>query len=122
MPRGGRRAGAGRKPKTFAELDLTGGFRVTRHAHLLKPVSTTPAVWTPTEADLAGMGEAGRAFVARILDVYEPTLTEALQVLEAARAADVLAELRAEAAPDRRQLRLWSAYYTATIRMLGLTK
>jgi hypothetical protein len=83
---------------------------------------TAASAWTPTTADLDGMGTAGRALLARILDVYDPSLTEGLQLIEAARAADVLALLRAEAVPDRRQLRLWSAYFTATVRMLGLSK
>jgi hypothetical protein len=33
----------------------------------------------------------------------------------------VLAALRTEAVPDLRQVRLWSAYYTSTLRCLGLT-
>ena len=46
---------------------------------------------------------------------------EGLQVLECARAADVLATLRAAAEPDLKQIRLWSAFFTLTIGTFGLT-
>ena len=77
--------------------------------------------WTPTEADLTGLGEDGRVLIDRVLEEYEPSLVDGMQLLEAARAADVLAQLRAGPSPDLRQIRLWSGYYTALIRMLGLT-
>ena len=47
---------------------------------------------------------------------------EGEQLLEAARAADVLAQLRAASAPDLKQVRLWSAFYVATLRTLGLSR
>jgi hypothetical protein len=77
--------------------------------------------WAPTPEDLAGVGDAGRALVARIVEHYDPTTVEVLQLLEAARAVDVLAALRAVEAPDLRQIRLWSTYYTSLVRNLGLT-
>ena len=124
MPRGGARTGAGRKPKPLIEHLARGTYRPARHgprpANVLPmPVPVSP--WTPTATDLAGIGPAGLALLTRTLDTFEPTVLEGVQLLEAARAADVLEQLRAMDAPDLRQVRLWSAYFTATIRMLGLT-
>ena len=70
---------------------------------------------------MTGLGKDGRALLDRVLEEYEPSLVDGMQLLEAARAADVLAELRAGPSPDLRSVRLWSAYFTALIRMLGLT-
>src|SRR5262245_33840102 len=74
MPRGGRRAGSGRKPKSLQELQLSGTFRPARHAHLLiasraSPLltATAPAVAhdVPALPDtlITGLGDAGLRFV-----------------------------------------------------------
>ena len=126
MPRGGRRVGTGRKPKPLADHVQAGTFRADRHGPL--PVGNVLAMprpvlpcWRPSSEEVAALGVAGQALVERVWGAYDPTLVDGLQVLEAARAADVLAHLRATEPLDLRQVRLWSAYYTATIRMLGLT-
>jgi hypothetical protein len=80
-----------------------------------------PEAWTPSAEDVAGLGASGRRLMTDILARYEPTTVEGFQLLEAARAADVLASLRTEEKPDLRQLRLWSAHYSLTLRMLGLS-
>lgn len=127
MARGGARVGAGRPRRPIAEHLARGTFRPYRHgprpaANVLPMLPAPSKDWTPTPDDLAGLGDAGRALVARILAHYDPTTVEGLQLLEAARAADVLAALRAVEAPDLRQVRLWSTYYTGLIRGLGLTR
>ena len=124
MPRGGARTGAGRPRKPVMEHIVRGTYRAARHGPRPSNVLLMPepsSSWAPTAEDVAGLGDAGHVLVARMLGSYEVTPVEGVQLLEAARAADVLAQLRAEEAPDLRQVRLWSAYYTALIRMLGLT-
>lgn len=125
MPRGGVRIGAGRPRLAAAEHLARGTFRVDRHGPRPSNVVPMPAPsesWTPTSADLGGVGDAGRALLERVLSQYEPSTIEGLQLLEVAKAADTLATLRTADAPDLRQLRLWSAYFTMTLRTLGLTK
>jgi hypothetical protein len=96
MARGGRRAGAGRKPKPLSELQLTGGFRTTRHAHLLKPVfPAAGGAWTPDPALLAAQGAAGRAFVERIVAANELTDHEGELVLELGHVVTALSAVRA---------------------------
>lgn len=49
MSRGGRRPGAGRKPKALAALRLEGGFRPGRHASLLKAAPSRMAEATKSD-------------------------------------------------------------------------
>jgi hypothetical protein len=97
MPRGGRRPGSGRRAKSLAELDLTGGIRPTRHAHLLKPVfPASVEAWTPDPALLAGQGAAGRAFIERMTAANDFTMAEGELVLELGHVMSRLAAVRAE--------------------------
>lgn len=126
MPRGGARVGAGR-PRKPLELIAKGSYRPSRHgprpaAAVLRMPAADPVTWMPSDADVAGLSTDGRALIARVLAAYEPTVIDGLQLLEAARAADVLARLRAAPEPDLREQRQWAAFYTSTVRMLGLTK
>ena len=125
MPRGGARVGAGRRPKPMTEHVLAGTYRQDRHGPRPARVLAMPppeAAWQPTASDLTGLGSAGRELIDRLLADYDVSPVDGLQLLEAARAADVLAELRAEADSDLRQIRLWSAYYTGVLRALGMAK
>jgi hypothetical protein len=70
---------------------LRGTFRKDRHT---LPSSSKTAEWTPTEAQLAAVGQAGRAFVARVLAEYVFTPMEGELVLEAAQVCDRLAQIR----------------------------
>ena len=138
MPRGGARVGAGRKRKSVELHLLHGSYRKDRHGPVLPrgaslvatglagPTVGTVALagapeadWRPTGQDLATLGEAGRTLLDGLLALYAFDLPEGLQVLELARAADVLASLRAEPVPDARGIRLWSAHYTALLRGLA---
>src|SRR5262245_42271173 len=110
MQRGGARVGSGRKRKPVHDHLRDGTFRPSRHGPRPTNVLTMPvpaSAWQPTPVDLVGLGDAGKALVERVLDEYEPSLTDGLQVIEAAHAADTLARLRAEPEPNLRQLRLW---------------
>ena len=52
--------------------------------------------WTPTGAQVAALGEEGRAFVARLQTHVDQTVLEGELVLEAAVAVDRLAQIRRE--------------------------
>src|SRR5688500_16822457 len=95
--RGGSRPGSGRKAKGLAELQLTGGFRTTRHAHLLQQPEFPAAAgaWSPDPADLAAQGEAGRVFVERRVAAHELTDQEGAVLLELGHVVQALASVRA---------------------------
>jgi hypothetical protein len=96
MARGGQRAGSGRRPKTLAELDRTGGFRTTRHAHLLQPdFQATATAWVPDETQLADQEEPGRVFVERLVAANELSDREGAIVLELGHVVTALASVRA---------------------------
>jgi hypothetical protein len=131
MARGGRRSGSGRRPKSLAELQLTGGFRTTRHAHLLKPAfPSAPMAWSPDAAQLAAQGPAGRACVERLVAANELTEREGLFVLELGHVASALAavrgvsregqSLRNVAMLDRIELG-WSRQFVALLAQLKVT-
>jgi hypothetical protein len=68
-------------------------------------------------------GAAGRALLARFMERYELSLTEGEILLEAARAADVLTALRAQALVDVAAQRLelaWSRHLAALLQALHL--
>ena len=70
MTWGGARRGAGRPRKEIADLKLAGGFRPTRHRHLLRAVQATASTvaaldvvpGAPAEV-LEGLQPMGTAFV-----------------------------------------------------------
>jgi hypothetical protein len=71
MPRGGKRPGVGRPAKTLAELQLTGGFRMARHAYLLtSPAPVAPRSIPVPNHVLAGLNERGRAFAERTWQAF----------------------------------------------------
>jgi hypothetical protein len=66
MPRGGRRPGSGRKPKSLEELRLTGGFRPDRHVYLLtSPAPMVPRSMPVPDHALAGLNAHGDSDVLR---------------------------------------------------------
>jgi len=90
MPgRPGRSGGQNRIPLE-AHL-VRGTFRPGEHAY------RTPAgpAWEPTAAQLAALGDDGRAFVARVLAGYVVGALEGELALEGAHAVDRLADVRA---------------------------
>ena len=87
------RSGGHNKLSLEAHL-LRGTFNPTRHARHARLASGGP-VWAPAPPELAGLGTAGRGFVARIQAVYDLSPLEGELALEGAMAADRLAELRA---------------------------
>lgn len=91
--RGGKRPGSGRKPKALADLQLTGGFRPARHAHLLKPAF--PVASPLPAAVLDGLQARGRAFVESLWPEYtEWTLVSQVVLREAGLLVDQLEALR----------------------------
>jgi len=92
------RTGAGRPGRSGghnrlspAEHLLRGTFNATRHTALLPP---GPG-WDPTPADLAALGDDGRAFVARIHAGYAVAVVDGVLVLDGAHAVDRLVAIRA---------------------------
>jgi hypothetical protein len=123
VARGGSRVGAGPRPLPVLEHLRNGTFRASRHAHrLAELVAPTGVVWTPSEADKAALGPAGRRLLDEVLDANTLTITDGHQLLEAARAADTLLRLRMEAEPNLTMVRLWSQHLCATLRALGLSR
>lgn len=120
----GRSGGSNRIP--VAVHIARGTYRASRHGP--RPLATVlpmPAAvepWTPTDTAL---GPAGRALLSRVMERYECSVTEGEILLEAARCADVLAALRAQALADIAAQRLevsWSKHYTALLLGLRLEK
>ena len=91
MPRGGARAGAGRKPKAPAKHWLDGTWRPDRHGP--RPVGnvvTLPAPapagdWRPSEADRAGLGPRACQLLDAALAEYQFGSIEGCQLLTALR-------------------------------------
>jgi hypothetical protein len=84
-----------------------------------------PAIWAPSPADLTALGVAGRALVAELLGRYDLAAVEGRVLLEAGRAADVLATLRAVADPDAAALRLeqvWSRHLAVLLGQLHVER
>lgn len=116
MSHGGRRPGAGRKAKTLEELSLTGGFRRSRHAHLLPmvssaataPVLADPAVEAIPDALIAGLGEAGRRFFIDVWEAYELSGVERILLRQTAKALDD-AEMASTIRERRLSMRLFAS-------------
>ena len=93
MPRGGRRPGSGRKPKSLALHKLEGTYQASRHAHraasptaaVLTMPRAAPAVdWQPSEAEWAELSPRARDWLTATLGLYVVNALEGRQVLEAA--------------------------------------
>src|SRR5918995_3164475 len=130
MPRGGRRAGAGRPRLSPATHMLRGTWRPSRHG--VRP-ATSSAVempvptgsWRPDAADLAALGTAGRVLVEALLSRYDFAAVEGCVLLEAGHAADALAAVRAAEQPDIIAQRLemqWSKHYAALLAQLHVER
>jgi hypothetical protein len=79
MPRGGARAGAGRRRKPIAEHVARGSYRRDRHGPLpsdllrggnVLPMLAPAVTWEPGADDVASLGAAGRAYVERLITAY----------------------------------------------------
>ena len=129
MGRGGRRAGAGRKPKALAELRLAGGFRRTRHAALLQVVpdewaqvpaaTVAPSDALPVPATvLDGLAARGAAFVTATWAEAEGWSTGELALLRlAGRTLDDV-----DAAPNATERGRAIRVFAAIVGQLGLDK
>jgi len=73
---------------------LRGTFNPTRHGPALAALEAAAAPWAPTRAQLAALGAAGRAFLARVRASYELSTWEGELLLEAAVVTDRLAQVR----------------------------
>jgi len=109
----------------------SGGWnRLPAEVHALRgtkprkaPVPEAHVAWLPTEAQLAGLDVAGRAFVDRLLAPYEFSPVEGELLLEAAAIADRLATIRQARdgadLPGRLALeraeRLWAKQFSALL-------
>ncbi|HXG70038.1 MAG TPA: hypothetical protein VNJ04_05420 [Gemmatimonadaceae bacterium] len=117
----GRSGGANKK--TLAELVLMGSYKPSRHRHLLER-AVEPTDWQPSAADLALLGEAGRAFVGQMVAAFEFSLQDGVLLMEAAHAADACAHWRAEPR-DARSSRLalaWSKQLAALLHQLKASR
>lgn len=118
--RPGRSGGSNRIPLE-AHL-VRGTFRATEHAHRM-PVGPR---WEPTPAQLEPLGDAGRAFVARVQAAYVVAALDGELVIEGAHAVDRLAAVRVPhgrlTAKDRRALDQrelsWTRVLTACVLAL----
>jgi hypothetical protein len=106
-----------------------GTYRADRHG----PIGgvTDQREWTPTAADLARLGEAGRALVARVLADYALLPIDGLRLLEAGAVVDKIAALLAldragltvgeVAALDRGEL-AWRQLFARHLDTLGIER
>jgi hypothetical protein len=102
MGRGGRRAGAGRKPKPIATLLQANTWRPDRHGP--RPAAVAPAFnappppapdWTPAADDVATLGPVAQAWLAATLDLYSLNALEGQQLLSALRSLNRVEALEA---------------------------
>src|SRR5262252_5273763 len=95
---------SGRRRKPLADLVLTGRYRPDRHGPLPAAGTPLPAItgpeWTPAAEDLAGLGEAGKRFVAAMTTTFTFDLPEGVLLLEAAHCVEALAQWRPKSATD----------------------
>jgi len=106
----------GHNKKSLRELKLRGGFRPSRHAHLIdQPVFPPPPVfdWQPSDAELARLGPEGRAFIAEALRRYEHNFLGGAVLLMAAAVIDHAAVLRKDV--DERGILLTGKKGTMTL-------
>ena len=100
MPRGGARLGAGRPRMPLTQHVLRGTWRKDRHGELPAHVHAIDAeggsdAWMPAEAQLQALGEAGRAFLERMLSANDVTAVEGELLLELGHCTQALADVRA---------------------------
>jgi hypothetical protein len=133
MPRGGARQGAGRPPKALSTHVRANTYRPDRHGSLPGNVVALPApsrteTCAPTEADLANVGPAGRAFVARMLAEHDGlSPVDSALLIETGHVVAALAAVRGvdrrgrtlkeHAQLDRLEL-AWSKQFAALIAQL----
>ena len=76
MPRGGRRANAGRPALRVSTHLLQGSYRPGRHGPRLGTVGALataapePAAWMPSPADVEALGERARRWLAAVLRTH----------------------------------------------------
>src|SRR5262245_6717763 len=101
---------SGRRRKPLADHLLMGTYRRDRHGPLPAHVAVMPAAppsWQPTPEDLEGLGEAGRRFVAAMLEQFDTSsLIEGTLLIQAAACLDGLAIWRPLATTDKQAARL----------------
>ena len=93
MPRGGRRPGAGRKPKSLALHALQGTFRADRHGHqvtttaavLPMPAPTAAHDWRPSAGELGALSPLAQTWLHATLTLYQLDGLEGQRLLEALR-------------------------------------
>lgn len=93
MPRGGRRPGSGRKPKSLALHALSGTFRADRHGHqvtttaavLPMPAVTSARDWRPSEAEVRSLSPLAQTWLHATLGLYQLDAVEGLRLLECLR-------------------------------------
>lgn len=90
MPRGGRRPGSGRKPKSLALHRLHGTLRRDRHgeaatAAAVLPMPRTATEWRPSEAEVTALSPLAQTWLTATLNLYVLNAVEGQQVLECLR-------------------------------------
>ena len=93
MARGGRRPGAGRKPKPLASHVLSGTFRPDRHgdkattaaAVLPMPAPLSACDWRPTEAEVGALSPLAQTWLHATLSLFQLDALEGQRLLEALR-------------------------------------
>ena len=94
MPRGGRRPGAGRKPKSLASHVLSGTFLPDRHgdrtgtaaaAVLTMPAPASACDWRPSEAEIQALSPLAQTWLHATLTLYQLDALEGQRLLEALR-------------------------------------
>jgi hypothetical protein len=79
MSRGGRRLGAGRKPKSLALHALQGTLRPDRHGHqqataaavLPMPAVSSARDWRPSEAEVQALSPLAQTWLQATLNLYQ---------------------------------------------------
>ena len=91
MP-GGRRPGAGRKPKPLSQHLADGTWRVHRHgprpiagATVLQMPAAAVEEWTPDPAEVAALSPRAQRWLSATLELYGVDHVEGLQLMEALR-------------------------------------
>ena len=93
MARGGRRPGAGRKPKSLASHRLAGTFRADRHgdraataaAVLPMPAPLSARDWRPSVAEVQALSPLAQTWLHATLTLYQLDLVEGQRLLECLR-------------------------------------
>ena len=132
MAKGGARPGAGRPRKPLSDHLLRGTYRRDRHgASAVERRADAGATIDALAADRGRPGGSGDTRAARwsaeVLERFELTFWDGWLLIEAAKTADVLHDLRMadagglsprEAQTRDRQIRQWTQLYTTLLRDL----